>query len=787
MRALDRKLMRDLRRIWAQTLAIALVLGCGIMVMVGATGTTRSLTGTLAAYYDRYRFADLFVTATRVPRAVLDDLAAIEGVAQVDGRVAFGAVLDLEGVAAPAVAQVLSLAADPGAGLNLPVLRRGRLPDPDRPGEVALNEPFAAANGLTPGSRFRAVLNGRLTELEVTGWLLSPEFVFTVAPGNMMPDDRRFGLVWLSEPAAAALTGMQGAVTDISLRLMRGADARAVADAVDARLDAYGGTGTQTRDRQTSHAFLASELQQLGAMAVYLPPVFLLVAAFLVNMVLGRLIALERSQIGLMRALGYSRVEIGVHYAKLATLIGMVGVALGWAAGWWMGEGMLSLYADFFRFPFLLRDPAFGAMAASGVVEILTALAGAARPVWAAMRLPPAEAMQPRAPPRFACGRADRLLGGLRLRQTAMMIVRSILRWPGRAAITMAGVAASVAVLVASYFLLDAVGLVRERVFDQGNRQHVTLTLARPAPASAARDALALPGVIGAEGVHAVPVRLVHEHRSRRTVLIASDAGATLVRVIDDMAGPVDLPAHGVILPRVVADELGIAAGETLRIEVLGAPRPVLDLPVSQVIRQGFGAEVRIAAPVLFAAMQVAPQVNQIHLRIDREALAALLDRVKTLPAVAGFADWVEVRGQFDANLDENLLTMVFIYTAVGVLIAIGVVYNAARIQLSERRHELATLRVLGFTRREVGFVLVGEMMLLTLLALPLGWGMGYGFAMGTAEAVSTDVVQLPFVVSRRTFALASVAVVVAAQASVLMVRRRLDRVDLAGALKAQG
>ncbi|MCB1395353.1 MAG: ABC transporter permease [Rhodobacter sp.] len=785
VRALDRKMLRDLRRIWAQTLAIALVLGCGIMVLVGAHSTQLTLSGTQAAYYERQRFGDVFASMTRAPASVVRAAAEIDGVAQAEGRIGFGAVLDISGMEEPATGRIVSLPPE-GAAMNVPVLVRGRLPDPEHAGEVAINSFFGEANQLVPGSHFGAILNGRLTQLTVTGWVLSPEFVYTIAPGAMMPDNRRFGVIWLNESAAAAAMDMAGAVNEVALRLARGADERAVIAALDALLDPYGGTGAYGRDRQLSHAFLAGELQQLGVMSTYMPPVFLVVSAFLVNMVLGRLIKMERPQIGLLKAVGYGTLDIVWHYLKLAILIGVIGIVLGWLVGWWIGSAMIALYQTYFGFPFILRSAAPAALAISAALGLATVVLGGLRAVWASSQLPPAVAMSPPAPPSFSRGYVDRAIAWLRVRQTTMMILRSILRWPGRAAITLFGVSASVGVLVMSYFMFDSIDIMAASMFEESNRQQVTLSLSQSAPESAVIDALSLPGVRRAEGAFSMPARLVHGHRTRLSALMGHYEGAELARLVDDREGPVALPADGVVVPQILAESLDLRIGDMLRIEMLAPPREVLDLPVARVIEQAMGQEVHIGAAALFRAMRVAPQVNQIHLLVEADAMPALNQAIKTTPAVAGLADWADVRGQFDATLSENLLTMVSIYTLIGVLIAIGVVYNAARIQLSERSHELASLRVLGFTRGEVGFVLVGEMMLLTLVAIPVGWVLGYGMASGLVSQMATDLYSVPFIITRRTYAYAGLVVFVASLGAVLLVRRRLDRVDLATALKAR-
>ncbi len=784
MRALDLKLMRDLRRLWAQCLAIALVLGCGVMVLVLATGTERSLRLTRDAYYDRGHFAQIFAAATRVPKQLLPEIARIPGVAQVEARVSMNVVVDLPGMVEPAQARLLSLPAAGAPVLNRPTVRLGRLPEPGRIDEVALSENFAEANGLAPGASFAAILNGQRRALRVVGLVLSPEFVYLIGPGALMPDDRHYGVIWMNEEPAAAAAGLSGAFNDLSLRLTRGASEAAVIAAVDRVLAPYGGTGAHGREQQVSDTFLRGELGQLGAMALILPPIFLIVSAFLVNMVLSRLILLERPVIGLLKAMGFTGREIAVHYLKLSIGIGVGGVLLGWIAGAWLGARTTQLYTEFYRFPYLIYAPGTASFAISAVMGLGAVALGAVRAVNASARLRPAVAMQPPAPPLYRLGRIDAAAIRMGLRQTTMMILRSITRWPGRAAVTVLGVSAAMSVLVACFFTFDSIAAVIDEAFTRTNRQQVTLHLARSVPATATEAAAHLPGVTRVEGAFGLPVRLTRGWRSALTQVEARSDGDTLVRVLDGNGRVVAMPPAGLVLPETLAAKLGVAPGDVVTLSLLAPPRDTVDVAVSRVLPQSLGETAYIAAPALFALMRVAPQVNRLNLLVDTDRLPALYAAVKTAPAVDGVLLWTGIRAQFDATIRENLIRSVMIYAVLGVLITVGVIYNAARIQLSERSYELASLRVLGFTRAEVGYVLVGELMLLTFLAIPPGLLGGYGFSALISAGFSTDLIRIPLVISRQTYAVAALIAAVSALGAALVVRRRLDRIDLATALK---
>ena len=783
---LDRKLLRDLRRIWAQALAIAMVLACGVMVLVMGIGSQATLIETRDAYYERNRFADIFASATRAPRGLVEAIAEIDGVAQVEARITEYVVLDMDGMDEPAMARMTSLPLAGDPVLNRPLIRRGTLPDPLREGEVAVSEPFAEAHGLGPGDSFSAILNGQKRDLTITGLLLSPEFIYIIGPGSMLPDDRRFGIVWMPEAAMAAAFDMDGAFNDVVAKLTPDASEAAVIAALDRLLDPYGGIGAHGRDGQISHAFLQGELDQLAAMGAILPPVFLIVSAFLVNMVLGRLIALERQQIGLMKAVGYSTRQVAVHYLKLSVGIGVGGVLIGWAVGIWMAQGVADIYAGFFRFPYLVYRPEPWSFVLSGALGIATVVLGALRAVWASVRLSPAIAMAPPAPPKYSGGLADALGRLVRLRQTSMMILRSITHWPARAAVTVFGVTAATAVMVSSLFTFDAMDVMLDDFFQKSNRAQVTIMLASDRGLGVIEDARALPGVMEVEGHSSVPIRLRHGARERTLRLEAQSDTARLVRVLDPEGRAVSVPPEGLALPDTLADDWGIGPGDTVEMELLVPPRETHLMPVTALTRQSMGQDAHMAKAALFALMRQSPTVNRLNLMVDSAALPELYAAVKTTPAVAGIMLWDETRNRFVEEIQANLWTMVAIYTILGSLITVGVVYNAARIQLSERAHELASLRVLGFGRGEVAWVLVGELMALTLVAIPLGWVVGYGFAALTAAGLATEFASIPLVVTRQTYGAASLVVLVAALASALLVRRRLDRIDLVSALKAK-
>ncbi len=786
MQAIDQKLLRDFKRLWVQAVAIALVLACGVAILLTSVGMYNALSETRLAYYERNRFADVFAETTRAPLSLLPEIAQIDGVQSIEARISGFAILDIPGRTRTAVGHILSYPETAEPVLNVPLLLSGRFPDPASTDEVVVNAPFAQEHGFAPGDTFSANLEGQKRELVIVGTVLSPEFIYTIGPGALMPDNAAFGIIWMSERAAAAAFDMTGAFNNITLSLTAGFRPEPVIDALDTLLEPFGGRGAYDRATQVSDAFLDAEINQLKGMAAILPPIFFGISGFLVSMVMSRIITLERSEIGLLKAIGYSNTEICLHYLMLAGLIAVVGVGLGWIAGTALAQSTARQYAEFFDFPYVIFRVSYWVYAAAGLAGLATTSLGAAQAAMKAARLAPAVAMQPPAPPRFKRSLIDDAMARMRLAQSTVMILRSLLRWPLRSFLTSMGLALAVASVIAATFINDALDEIVERAFFQTNRQDAMLLFAEDVPEAVLEDVRNLPGVLQAESQQFHAAILRHGYLSKRSAVEARGAGTDLSRVLDADGLPVDVPPGGIVLSDRLAAHLDVQPGEKIEVAFLTGKRETFDITVTELVELHFGLGAYMDFEYMNALFRQAPRVSTVNVTLDENEADALHAVIKETPRITGIVEMNENRRSFQETIEENIVVMNSIYIAVAVLITIGVTYNAARIQLSERARELASLRILGFGRGEVSYILVGEMMLIALVAQPFGWAIGAYIAFLMSSNFTSDLYQIPLVLNPARFSFASLVVLGAALGSALIVRRRLDRLDLVAVMKTR-
>lgn len=786
MSPLDHKLLRDLWRMKGQAIAIGVVIAVGVAMLVMMQGLVTSLNETRDAYYQRYRLADIFAPVARAPDRLVRRLAAVEGVSAVEPRVIGGALIDLPGADLPVQAQAVSLPDLRSPRLNDVFLSDGRMIDSDRSEEILLLQSFANAHGLRPGDRLSATMNGARRSFRIVGLAQAPEFLYTTAPGEIIPDDARFGVIWMSRSALAAAYDMEGAFNEALLSLSRGANEAAVLDAVDRILDPYGGTGAYPLADQISNRFLSQEIIGLEASAVGVPPIFLAVAAFLLYIVINRMVQSEREEIGLMKAFGYTNSEVGAHYFKLVMAIAVGGALAGCLLGIAGGRALTQFYTDYFKFPFLVfqLDPA---SFVSGVsVSILSASVGGLMVLRSVFALTPATAMRPPAPPDYSrAGRVGRRMNAW-LDQPSRMVLRRITRQPGRMAGAMIGIAGGMALSASMITIYAGFDRTIDLTFNVIDRSDVTVSFTHAASEATIFELSRMPGVTLVEPVRHVPAVLRNGLNTYRGVVSGLAPQARLFRALDADLADIPLEGSGIVLSTALADILDIRPGEMLTVEVREGRQPDLQIPVTAVAESLLGSPAYMDLDALNRAMREPGRVSGAYLSIDQARAREIYRALQNMPTVAGVSLKSDAEAAIVTLMNTGAGAIRYVMGVIAFVITFGIVYNAARIAYAERSRDLASLRVIGFTRGETAFVLLGELAVVTLVALPVGGVLGYYMSFGIAAGFSNELYQIPAVFDLASYGFAAMVVIGAAIASGWLVKRDIDRAELVLALKTR-
>src|SRR5579864_9451816 len=787
MRPLDRKIYRDLIHLRGQFVAVALVVACGVASYVSMVSTYRSLLLSQSQYYAAYRFANVFAQLKRAPDSVARQIRDLAGVSAVQTRVEHDVILDVPGLSEPATGRLVSIPDRQAPILNDLFLRQGRYVARGRSEEIVASEAFAQANRLNLGDSISGIINGRWKKLVIVGIALSPEYVYEVRSGaEFAPDNRRFGVLWMGHEGLASSFNMEGSFNDISITLSPGTFEEDVVTRLDQILARFRGTGAYGREEQVSNRFLSDEISQNRVIGTVLPAIFLGIAAFLLSIVLSRLISTQRPEIAILKAFGYSNSQIGRHYLKLALLPVLVSVVIGIGLGLYLGLALTGMYANFYRFPVLRYEVEPRLVVMTVFLSVGAAVVGALAAVRQAVRLAPAEAMRSEPPARYRLGWTAKI-GLDRICSPAVrMIFRSLERRPVKAFMTSFGMSLAVSMLIVGFYFFDAFNYVLNFQFENVQREDLTVAFNEPRSSEAAFNLAQLPGVLRSEPFRTVPARLRFEHRTKRTAIVGLTESDGLRRVLDKNLIALRIPPEGMVLTTKLGEILNVRPGQSVTVEVLEGSRPVRSIAVVALADELIGISAYMNVNALNHMMNEGGTVSGGFLAVDPLQLPGLYSDLKRMPAVSAVVLREGALKSFNDILYQSLAIFTTVLVAFACVIVSGMVYNGARIALSERGRDLASLRVLGFTQGEIGVMLLGEQAILTLLAVPLGFAMGYGICSLMPLWLNTELYRMPMVINRNTYAVSFLVVVVAAFVSGLLVRWRLRHLDLVEVLKTR-
>ena len=739
MRVLWRKLARELWLRKGSLLALVAIVTIGEGCLTGLACTYFDMDLARERFYRENRLAHFSVDFKRAPLAVLEELRELPNVAQLEARISLPVRVEWEGDLLSGT--VHSLPTDHQPLNNALSLTQGGWFDGEGP-ETILNEAFGRAHGLGAGSRLRVLLQGQEQQLAIVGRARSPEYVYVISPGSgVVPDPGRTPILYAPFGYLQEQGDLEGACNQVLGTVADRAQLQNTLTILQERLEPYGVLQATADSEQSSVQVLAGELQGLKISSTMLPGICLAVAALVLNVVMGRMVAQQRVVIGTLRALGYTAWQVAGHYLMIGLCIGGTGAVCGLVMGMWLQRTMVALYAQFYELP-TIRAGFYPQLLGLGV---LICLGFACLGTWggarSALRLEPAESMRP-APPEVGGAVFLEGWGWLwrRLSFGSKMVIRTLLRNPFRCVVTAFGSAMATALMVEAFCLGDSIKFLNDYEFRRTSHQDVTVSLREPRHWQSLSELGKLAGVEVVEGQLNVGCDMTLGPRSRRVSLTGLAPDAQLYTPLDQRGHPVRPLDQGLVLSSRAATVLQARVGDTIRVRPLVGERRESNCVVTQIVDTYLGMGAYCDLSYLSRLIGEERAASSVLMRTS----SSLGSHMAARPWVVGLNWRLSSYTKMKATLDQSLGTSLGILSTFAALLSFGSVLNLALVSLAERSREVGTFRVLGLTPVEVARIFVMESYVLNGLGILAGLPLGFLLVQMITRSYDTDFFRFP-------------------------------------------
>lgn len=789
MSILTIKLLRQILRNKGQFLAAAAVIMVGVTVYLSMSTSYYNMRQSQEDFYRDNQFADYYFQVVKAPNDVIRQVEEIAGVKKAAGRISLDVpVLKEDDVRASA--RLITYSRSNQENLNCLSLLTGRplgSAGQDSGIEVLLDPQYAAANNLDPGSKVNIIAQQKKVGLTVIGTAISPEFVYTVKDSaTLMPDPKTFGVLMADGEQIEAVLGMRGQINQVLIQFTPDARQKETVEKIKDILSPYGNLASYPRKDQTSHVFLEAELDGLRSITTFLPLMFMLIAAGIQFVILRRMIRAQRMQIGLLKALGYSDRQVMLHYTYYGVTVGLAGAAAGTVCGLLLSGVISATYAQYFNLPggvavYNLQTIFNGFLMSLGT-GIIAGLSASRK----AAAINPAEAMRPEPPLSSGHSILERWPALWKhLTPGWKMSIRTVNRNRGRLFVTMFGVMFAVALLIIAFFTNDAIDYILQKYYNEEQSYDLMVHFNRLQKSGELNTFAGLDGVQKVEPVLELPVRLYWQGRTEEELLTGYPPDLTLRKISGTAEKTVALPDDGIILNERTADKLGVGVGDMVEVETLLPQGPVHrdNLKIMGLTRQLIGGGSYVSLRQANRVLRETNTVSGAMLKVLPGHSAAVEKEINSYMGVASVQSRQKELDNFNKNL-ESLAYSVSIIVLFAMMLGFAIVYSSSIISLVERRRELASLQVIGFSLKEVSGLLLNESILQTLPGIILGLPFGRLLAEAYVQSVNTDLYTLPVIIYPRTYFYAALLGLVFVYLAFKLTTRGLNRVDMVEVLK---
>ncbi|WP_366924888.1 FtsX-like permease family protein [Metallumcola ferriviriculae] len=782
------KMFRDLKENRGAYIACLVIIIIGLMIYTSFSMVIDNLTLSKNTFYQNQNFADGFADVQAIPFSEVSHLRDTPGIKDIQGRIVKDVQVLLPQREENVYLRLVSVDPNEANPINGVNLSQG-IPLTNEESNIWIDNKFYEANKLSLNDELNIIAEGKKKSLQVVGVGISPEFVYALrTSSDLYPSPESFGVAFIPREIMQRLFPTQAAINSLVFTLEPDAQYNSVEERLESKLDRFGLTRLYPRKDQTSHLLLTGEIDGLESMATALPTFFLAVAGMILYIMLKRTVEQQRGQIGILKAFGFTYREILLHYLSYAVVLGAAGGIFGGLTGIALSYPFTDMYEMFFSLPGLKSSFSPGYLITGILLSLLFSLFAGYQGCKKILRLEPAEAMRPPAPPDAKKVLLERIsIFWAMLTVQGKMAVRNISRNKGRSVFIFLGIMFSFAILGFTWSMND---LVQKMLFDQYEKietYDVKVTLVAPGTeGKIQRELYNFPGVNKVEALAEVPVTLKNNWHKEDVLMLGIPNDSSLYHILDKDYNKVSPPVDGILLSERLAGLLNARVGTSLKVKnlLLRETEKEKYLEVVGIIPQYLGSNSYMELTALQKFTGQKDLATSFMVSMEQSKVEPLQKEYRQSAVIAGI-DNQKKRLQQSQELMASYGSMIYIYALIGIIISFAIIYNSSVITLSERSHELASMRVLGMTPAEVLSVITFEQWFIAFFAILGGIPMSKMFLEGISQSISNDVYTMPTGITPSSFAIAFFVTVVSIWVAQRIAARKIARMSLVEALKA--
>lgn len=779
------KMLRDIKENKASYIACIIVVMTGLLVFTSMSMVSNNLNTAKERFYKDANFAEGFVSVKNLPYSQLDDLSKINGIKQIEGRIVKDVRVYTEDSNKNIYLRLISIDLNKDFHLNSPILMEGNSLK-NNCNNILVDTNFFAANNLEIGDEISLIIEGKKLEFAISGTEMSPDFVYAMKSGqDMFPNPEAFGIAYIPYDVMQSYLKEKNMVNDISFTLEDGVDYEKVEEEIKTRLENYALMGIYPRKDQASNFMLTQELTQLEGTAKSLPVMFLGIAGFILYIMLKRTIEQQRGQIGTLKSFGYSSGEILYHYMSYAVFVGVIGGALGGISGIVLAQPMTEMYKEYFSIPNLTSSFSLYYMLLGIIISLGTSLIAGFQGSKKVLKLQPAESMRPESPKAANKTIVERIkLFWNSLNGQGKMAVRNIFRNKGRSLFTLLGVMFAFSLMCTSFNSFSLFDVMFNDQYEKVQIYDCKVSFEMPIRSDdALRDIQHRKEVKFVEPMLEIPSKLTNQWYEKDLSIIGLTKESQLYNILDKNNNKINIPDSGIVLSERAAELLDAKVGTVLQFEspLLGDEKK--KIYVAKIVPQYLGMSGYMNIDALSELIGNEEMATSVMIKIEEGDIKNFKEHYNKSPIITG----IEVKGDLIKKINELMQsskTTIWSLLIFSIIIGFIIIYTSSVISFSERERELASLRVLGFTEKEVLEVLSVEQFFISIFSVLLGIPVTKAMMSAMAKSYSNDLYTMPSIIKFEAVAAGIIGTVISLFIAKAALSRKINKLNLVDVLK---